>query len=84
MHSEEFLTCLVLLEGVGDGGARESSERGRGGRAVPGQAAQQHLIDALGRFPLFPHQDYSFLQRICYTNAIFYLGKWGGEKYFRS
>lgn len=80
MKSGAFLTCLVLLEGVGDGGARESSQGGRGGGAVPGQAAQQHLIDALGRFPLLPHQDNSFLQRICYTNAIFYLVKWGGEK----
>ena len=53
--SEGQPTCLVLFQGVGDGGASEGSQCcGRRG-SVTGQSAQEHLINAFCRLALFSH-----------------------------
>jgi hypothetical protein len=66
-------TCLVLFQGVGDGGASQGSKCRWWGSSVPRESTQKHLIDAFSRLALFSHENGAFLKRAGYKYPIFNL-----------
>ena len=73
-----FRTGLLLLHRVGDGGAGEGRQGGRVRRAEPRHAAQQQLVQTLGRLALLAGQDDPFLQDVRHAQPRVGLG--GGTR----
>lgn len=81
IHCVLCVTRLLLLDGVGDGRASESSQRGGVGGSESRHTAQQKLIQTLGRLALLPHQDHPLLQDVCHTQPCLCLQRAeGGDR----